>query len=91
MHATFSILDTNDQMLHKIHLGTASEPEMHDFTGDSGDYFTPTAAEKALSVRPLSLFPPFPLLRSLVPSLSPCLPLSLSLPLSVKLSLNLNP
>jgi len=51
VHATFSILDTNDKTLREIHWGTASEPEPHDFTADSGDYFTPTAEEKAQSVR----------------------------------------
>ena len=51
MHATFSILDTNDETLREIHLGTASEPVRRDFARDSGDYFTPTAEEKALAVR----------------------------------------
>ena len=53
LHATFSILDKHDKILRQaFEAGTAAAPRERDFTdGFGGKYFTPTAAEKAQSVR----------------------------------------
>jgi len=53
VHATFSILDKHDKALRKVfEMGTATAPEALDFNPDTwGAYFTPTAEEKAQSVR----------------------------------------
>ena len=54
VHATFSILDKHDKILRQVHTaGTAAAPvELHFTTYPcKGGRFTPTAAEKAQSVR----------------------------------------
>ena len=54
VHATFCILDKNDKTLSKVYeVGTATKPVEKDFTAFTywGGQFTPTAAEKAKSVR----------------------------------------
>ena len=54
VHAKFSILDKDDKTLRNIHeLGTAAAPDEREFEDDSfwGTEFTPTAEEKAQSVR----------------------------------------
>ena len=54
VHATLSLLDKHDKILRQVHeTGTAEAPEEFDFTASTykGRYFTPTAAEKAQSVR----------------------------------------
>ena len=54
VHAKFSILDKDDKTLRTVHeIGTAAAPEEHEFDDDSfwGTDFTPTAEEKAQSVR----------------------------------------
>jgi hypothetical protein len=104
-HVTLSILDKHDKTLREVYRdGTATAPSQVVFLPqcDSrfrGRNFTPTAEEKAQSVRPLSLSLSLSLSLCVHPflSLASSLPLSLppflalSLPLSAKLSLNLNP
>jgi len=54
VHITFSILDKNDKILRTVQkLGTAAKPVAHDFKNSVywGSNFTPTAEEKAQSVR----------------------------------------
>ena len=53
VHATFFLLDKNDQTLGPVlELGTATAPVEHDFAADdAGEYFTATAADKAQAVR----------------------------------------
>jgi len=53
MHATFSIIDANDETLGKAHgLGTAAAPNEDNLSDGlySGSHFTTTAEEKAHSV-----------------------------------------
>jgi hypothetical protein len=54
VHATFFILDNHDKILRQVHeMGTAAAPDEFDFTAPTywGQTFTPTAADKARSVR----------------------------------------
>jgi len=54
LHASFSVLDTHDKTLCEVfEIGTATEPVEHEFADGLmlGTVFTPTAEEKAQSVR----------------------------------------
>jgi len=51
-HMTLSIPDKHDKTLRQVlETGTAAVPVERDFTAYEGEHFTPTAAEKAQSVR----------------------------------------